>query len=802
MFKLASYRKAIKGVPDLLNYAALVDDGVMLNKDGSLLAGFVFRGVDTSSASETDRNLLTARFNELLCNFGTGWMIHVDAIRSTAPAYLSGINSQFSHPAFAMIDEERRQFFSNVSERYESDYFLFLTYMPPNKTQSKIRDLMFEHNNNRPSIMSGHLDSFKKKVNEAKTRLAPHISIKRLKATSINQVWYCELLQAINRTISGNNHKIRLPFCPTGIDSIIGGHELFTGINPKLNNQYFATVCIDNFPDDSTPSMLNHLDKLGMPYRWNTRFSFFDLFDAEKALDKERKLWKQRVVSFQDQFLKTPNPRINEDAQHMVWQYDAALTLARSGALKYGHYTSTIVLRNHDLNALNDHVEWVQNVIALLGFHSRAETVNNVEAFLGTLPSDSLHNIRRPLLSTVNLSDMLPLSSIWSGSPTNPCPFYPPNSPPLMQCSAEGAAPFRLNLHVDDVGHTLVFGPTGSGKSTLLAMIAAQADRYAPNTYIFDKGYSTLAISQCGGIHYDIGVDDAISFAPLSLLRSDFKWSVDYVIKLLKIQDFIPTGAQRIAIEKGLKEIADSAIEHITLSEYLNVCNDEDIFNALSYYANGGGSDLLNAKSDQFGKGKGLQVFEIGELMSRGDADLLPVILYLFRQIERSLDGTPTFIIIDECWIALKHPVFADMIVEWLKTLRNANCAVLLFTQSLTDASKSDLLADLIESCPTKIYLANPTAVQFPSLYQQFGLNQRQIEIIQNAVRKRDYYMTSTNGNRLFDLSLGNLTLSFVGASGKTNTARIRELVKEHGDEWYLHWLAERGVNIQQFIPD
>ncbi|WP_408670033.1 helicase HerA domain-containing protein, partial [Staphylococcus aureus] len=87
-------------------------------------------------------------------------------------------------------------------------------------------------------------------------------------------------------------------------------------------------------------------------------------------------------------------------------------------------------------------------------------------------------------------------------------PFYPPNSPPLMQV-ASGSTPFRLNLHVDDVGHTLIFGPTGSGKSTLLALIAAQFRRYEfAQIFAFDKGNSLLPLTlAAGGDHYEIGKD-------------------------------------------------------------------------------------------------------------------------------------------------------------------------------------------------------------------------------------------------------------------------------------------------------
>ncbi|MBO1272898.1 conjugal transfer protein TrbE [Shewanella sp. 4t3-1-2LB] len=801
MFLTAPYRRHIKGMPDLLNYGILCDDGVIANKDGSLTAGFVFRGVDISSSTIHDRNFLTTRISDLLVSFGTGWMIHVDAVRQKAPEYLSRDNSHFSHPVFAMIDEERFQYFSNESERYESSYFMFVTYMPPSKAKAKILDWMFEDSIEKKSHFSKTLEEFNRKIRDVKSRLESYISIRRLCAYKTTNEegdthWYCELLQKINLMVSGIDRPVRLPFTPIGIDSLIGAHEFWTGLSPKINSQYIAAISIDNFPDNSTPNILNNLDKLGFSYRWNTRFSFFDLFDAEKALEKERKAWKQKEKNWKDVLLKVPNPRINEDAASMVWQYEQALNLARSGSLKYGHYTASIIVMNEDREYLFSCCEQIQKLILHLGFGCRVETVNTVETFLGSLPADSLHNIRRPLVSTVNLADMLPMSSLWAGRLTNPCPFYPPNSPAIMQCSAEGAAPYRLNVHIDDLGHFLVLGPTGTGKSTLLATLAAQIDRYAGcKKFIFDKGHSAYAISQCGGAHFNICVDEDVTFAPLSHLRDDFAWCVNYIVQLLELQGVTLSSKRRNNIEKGLRQLADSDIEHINISEFMNIANDAEVIEALQFYTEGTAGNLLNSRSDSFQTGT-LQVFEIETLMNRGNKELIPVLLYIFRQIERSLDGSPAYIFIDEAWIAFSHPIFKAMLVEWLKVLRKANCVVGMFTQSLTDATKSGILDVLIEACPTKIFLANPAAdtSQIKPIYQAFGLNDRQIDIIKNAVRKRHYYITSPEGNRLFDLALGDLTLSFVGAGSKEDIARMKALVSEHGDDWYKYWLFERNV--------
>jgi type IV secretion system protein TrbE len=175
----------------------------------------------------------------------------------------------------------------------------------------------------------------------------------------------------------------------------------------------------------------------------------------------------------------------------------------------------------------------------------------------------------------------------------------------------------------------------------------------------------------------------------------------------------------------------------------------------------------------------------------------VPVLTYLFRRIEKRLDGSPSLIILDEAWLMLGNPVFRDKIREWLKVLRKANCAVVLATQSISDAERSGIIDVLKESCPTKICLPNGAAREAGTreFYERLGLNARQIEIIATAMPKREYYVATPVGRRLFDMSLGPVALSFVGASGKSDLKQVRDLYREHGRDWPLIWLRSRGVS-------
>ena len=157
----------------------------------------------------------------------------------------------------------------------------------------------------------------------------------------------------------------------------------------------------------------------------------------------------------------------------------------------------------------------------------------------------------------------------------------------------------------------------------------------------------------------------------------------------------------------------------------------------------------------------------------------------MFHRLSEHFDGSPTLLILDEAWLFLDHPLFAARIREWLKTLRKKNVSVIFATQSLSDIAESSIAPALIESCPTRIFLPNSRAIepQNAQVYTRFGLNARQIEIIARATPKRDYYLQSPLGHRLFELGLGHVALTLCGSSSKDDHKLIDDLLLDTSHE-------------------
>ena len=413
---------------------------------------------------------------------------------------------------------------------------------------------------------------FQTSIREVEQYLGNVLSIRRMVTQSVEErggfqtARYDELFQFIRFCITGENHPIRLPEIPMYLDWLATA-EFHHGLSPMVENHYLAVVAIDGFPAESWPGILNSLDLMPLTYRWSSRFIFLDEQEARQKLERTRKKWQQKVRPFFDQLFQTQSRSVDQDAMMMVAETEDAIAQASSQLVAYGYYTPVIVLFDEDEARLREKAEAVRRLIQAEGFGARIETVNATEAFLGSLPGNWYANIREPLINTRNLADLIPLNSVWSGAAAAPCPFYPPASPPLMLV-ASGSTPFRLNLHVDDVGHTLIFGPTGSGKSTLLSLIAAQFRRYAfAQIFAFDKGRSMLPLTlAAGGDHYEIGETEGeggprLAFCPLSDLATDGDraWASEWIETLVVLQGVPITPDHRNAISRQVALMADSS---------------------------------------------------------------------------------------------------------------------------------------------------------------------------------------------------------------------------------------------------
>lgn len=807
MINISEFRSKAKGFADLLNYAAVVADGIVLNKDGSFTAVWSFRGEDFDSASSSEVAALSARVNAAFARFTSGWMIHVDAIRSAAFGYPEA--AEFPDRTTRLIDDERRFQYGMAGARFETVYVLTITYLPPVDATEKLGYLFVDNREFGLSQPAARfMATFKHAIRDFEGELSSCLRLRRLRRQQV----VCEgggfrtddeLLAFLNTCITGQDHPIALPPVPMYLDSILGSQDFYGDLRPRIGRTHIRAVSIVGYPQSSHPGILEFLHRLPMAYRWSSRFIFVDPTTAESQIAGYEKKWFARRKSLRTLIAEQAGGGagpVNAHADAMASDAQNALAESSSGIVKFGFFTSVVIIMDDDPAAADSRAGEVRKSINYAGFNARVEDVNTVEAYLGSLPGHGVANVRRPLMHSLNVADLLPLTAVWSGPTVHPCPYYPLKSSPLANAATAGATPFRLSLHVSDVGHTLVLGPTGSGKSTLLGFLIAQQFRYPrAQVFAFDKGLSAFVLcAASGGEHYDIAGDQpGLSFYPLAdvHLESERSWAADWLESLVSLQGMRVSPRHRQAITRALELLGQSSRR--TLTDLVSTLQDHELRDALAHYTLAGAmGSLLDADADGLGTSD-FQVFEIGNLMGLGPKNVAPVLLYLFHRIERRLQGQPTLIVLDEAWLMLLNDLFESKIRDWLKTLRKSNAAVVFATHSPVDVLNSPIASTILESCPTKILLPSPDAANpaLAPMYKALGLTAKQMDIIAGATPKRHYYYMSPNGRRLFALDLGDAAMSFIGAGGKADISAVRALISEQGQLWPAAWLRSRGLD-------
>ncbi|WP_313606308.1 MULTISPECIES: conjugal transfer protein TrbE [Comamonas] len=760
MLNLAEYRQRPALLADWLPWAGLVAPGVVLNKDGSFQRTARFRGPDLDSATQGELIATSARLNNALRRMGSGWALFIEAERRPAADYP---HSEFPEPLSWLVDEERRATFEDSGNHFESGYHLTLAYLPPEESRARAAGMLYENRPTEGVDWRERLTAFvaeTDRVFDLLDGVMPEIA------------WLddSQTLTYLHATISTRRYRVGVPEVPFHIDALLTDSALVGGLVPMLGDQHLRVVSVRGFPTSTWPGILDDLNRLGFAYRWSTRFLCLDKSEAERELGRLRRQWfakrKNVIALLRETIFQQESPLVDTDASNKAADADAALQELGSDQVAFGYLTATVTVLDADPAVADEKLRMVERVIQGRGFITIPETLNAVDAWLSSIPGNAYANVRQPIVSTLNLAHMMPLSAVWAGPEKNDHL----DGPPLIVTRTDGATPFRLVTHIGDVGHTLVAGPTGMGKSVLLATLAMQFRRYrGSRIFAFDMGRSMRAtILGLGGEHYDLGTEGEIAFQPLARIdREGYRtWAAEWIEGRLLHEGVAVGPDEKAAIWSALSSLAGAPVEQRTMTGLSVLLQSNTLRQALSPYVLGGAhGKLLDADQDRMGMAD-VQCFEMEELM-HSKAAVMAVLHYLFARFDERFDGAPTLLILDEAWLFLDDPVFAARIRQWLKTLRKKNVSVIFATQSLADIKDSSIAPAIIESCASRIFLANPQATepQIRTIYEGFGLNRRQIEIVATAQPKRDYYYQSRLGNRLFDLDLGPATLAFAGAS-------------------------------------
>jgi type IV secretion/conjugal transfer VirB4 family ATPase len=783
MFSLKQYREPSNRLPDYLPWAALVAPGVVLQKDAALQKTVAFRGPDLASSSPSELVSAVARLNNALKRLGSGWSLFIEAQRFEHSEYPS---ARWRHPAAWMVDLERKGQFEEAGSHFESAYYLTFVFSVPGSRTGKVSGMFYDDpEQNDPKLDNEReLQQFTKQVGEV-------VDILSGVFVEVRELDDEETLTYLHSTISTERHPVKAPETPMYLDALLPDVALTVGDVCMLGEHFIPTLTFTGFPSTSVPGMLDELNHLQIEYRWVVRYISLDKEDAQREIEKYRRQWwgkrKSIMTLLKEEATKEPSALLDNSATNKAADADAALQELGDDLVSFGMMTCTVTVSHPDLQEALRRIRRVKQVVQSRGFVVKEESLNSREAWLGSLPGHVYANVRRPIISTLNLAHLMPLSAIWAGEVENRhlrdatgC------GTPHLICATTGSTPFRLNLNIGDVGHTLIVGPTGAGKSTLLSMLALQWLRYpGAQVLVFDKDRSSRSATMAvGGAYYEPGSEAAsLSFQPLQAIdcQAERIWAAEFILLLLREQKVGESPALKKEIDDALQNFASTGVEHRTMTVFADLVQSKEVRDALRPYTMAGNyGEIFDADGDAMESSDWVTI-EMNSLMSLSQEALIPALFYLFHRVERRFDGRPTLLVLDEAWLFLKHPVFMGQLQNWLKTLRKKNVYVVFATQEIADAADSPIMSTILSACHTKIYLPDEEALT-PAMsesYRKFGLSDTEIMLLANAQKKRDYYYRSVKGRRLFTLNMGPVALAFAGLSGADDQREMERIAAE-----------------------
>ncbi|MFN8770817.1 MAG: hypothetical protein ACK5Z5_05665 [Neisseriaceae bacterium] len=795
------------GFSDEFRQKCFVDEGIIYHDYDNMVfqKSFWFDGFDFESSEPYEIQGITKYLNLIFAGIPTGWIMSINNILSEDNNYLDMSKNYFQSPLLNLIDREREYYFTKQAKIFRSKTAITFTYIAQQKNLKKLSRSFISSNkqNMTENSFDIALEDFKNQLNQYTKLLNRGLRLKPMAED--------ETISYLNYLITGKWIKFKLPK-KTYIElKFLLGEEYIGGLEPQVGDKHLRVVAIDNyFPDDGEPLMLEPLKSLGFAMRWNTRFFFLTKLAAQKNISFLSDLHEQNITGVQGAIKAQTghdSRRYNRGAEYLFEEAEEALASSMVSNINHGKYACNIVLFHEDENVVKERANIVKTMLEEMGYKARDERLNIEEAFLSTIDGDIEHNERRSLISTENLAELMPLSGFWHGLDYHPSAQYPEQSNSMFMVDCNNYHSFKGNLHDSDLGHTLLIGKSSTGKSTLVNFLIASHMRYQ-NAQVFGIDNKRSMMPLCYGVngeHYDLGFDNT-AFQPLADIDtvSGYDFAVDWLETLCEINNVIVNVDISRAIRGALNSLTVLDVKYRTMENLLLHARplSEQLADVISLYV---GEETLQARvfaanNDRVNLSN-YNVFEMNELINKGEKALIPALKYIFYKIMKSLDGRPTLIVIEEADTLWNSPTFAKKLDEWLKTLRKMNVYIIMVTLNVQSIADSPIRNTLLTQCATILYTPNPDLKKsevFDS-YKKFGLSDKQIQLICEAKPRQEYYISNSAGNRLFNLDMNyfEIARAFFARTSKSDINIAKHMKEQFKDEFANAWLKESGIDIE-----
>lgn len=767
---------------DRLPYARHLDDPTVMTRSGDLIQMIQVDGVAFETAeSETLNHMAAVRDVVMRGIANSNLMLYCHVIRRQVTAELSGAQPD----GFVRDLDDAWQQQLRGKRLYINDIVLMLVRRPARGKIGFFERLTKWGNGARNSAERladqmrelRELDAARTNLLSALTRYGPRLLGRYHGANGICS----EPLEILSALYNGEMQPVLEPTGDAGqylpYKRISFGLDALELKGASADTSRFgAIVSIKDYPAHTSPGMLDNLLRLPHELTMTESFAFIDRQIADERIGLA--LRRLRAASDETTTLRQGLLGAKDD-----------LT---GGAAAYGEHHLTVHVRAKTLAALDAAVADVQASLADIGAVAVREDLNLESAFWGQFPGNADFIARKALVSTANLSGLISLHGFPIGVPAGG-----PWGEPITVLETTSSTPYFFNLHSGDLGNFTLIGPSGSGKTVVLNFLIAQAQKFYPRTFFFDKDRGAEIFIRAIGGHYDVlRPGTPTGFNPLQLPENAINQAF---LRQWLSQLLTPAGAQLTADENAIISSAVDAnfgqpAEYRQLRYLVELLAGGarpirgDLASRLApWYGAGEHAWLFDNPADQLNLDTRTAGFDMTALLDN-PALRTPAMMYLFHRVDERLDGSPSMIVIDEGWKALDDDVFVHRLKDWMKTIRKRNGVVGFATQSASDAIESKIAATIIEQSATQLFMSNPKA-QASDYCDGFGLTEHELDLVRSLPEHLRCVLIKQGGNSVVArLDMGNMPDAITVLSGReTSVRKLDELRRDHGDapsEW------------------
>ncbi|QVM85480.1 VirB4 family type IV secretion/conjugal transfer ATPase [Novosphingobium decolorationis] len=770
-------REAVAG--DRLPYAQLVDESVVRLRDGSLALALMVPGLAFETADTDELNAHVATREVLLrSSLDARFVLYHHVIRRRVEVELDG---HFEDPLAAHIDARWRER-TRSGDLFVNDQFITLVRRPARGKAGWADRLSRSLRGNTSEDGTGIDPADVRALRAAATAMVASLGAygARLLGDYEGTTGTCsEVLELLSALYNGEMRPVRRPAAGTDIGHMLPYRRINFGLDAlELRGAdgrpaFGAMVSLKEYPDATSPGLTDALLRLPA-----------EMVLTETYAPCDRQIARERI-DLAIRRLRSADEEAMAERSEMVSARDALGT----GAVGFGDHHLSVLVRADTLDELDMVSAACAASLADAGAVAVREDANLEPAFWGQFPGNEEFLVRRALISSANMACFGSLHGFSLGQASG---NHWGEAVTLLATTS--STPFFFNFHQGDLGNFTVIGPSGSGKTVVMNFLAAQAQKFAPRTILFDKDRGAeVFLRGIGGTYSRIAAGHPTGFNPLALSDTDANRAFlrDWLGVLLEAK-----GAEEMATIASAVDAAyhnDASLRRLShFRELLAGARRPepgDLASRLDAWIAGGEHGwLFDNAEDRLDLDTRVLGFDMTALLESPRLRT-PVMMYLFHRIDERLDGEPTMILIDEGWKALDDEVFAARIRDWLKTLRKRNALVGFATQSARDALDSRISTALVEQTATMLFMPNSRAR--PEDYcEGFGLSLHELEVIRTLpAHSRCFLIRQSDASVVVRLDLSGSPEVLTVLSGRESTVRKLDALRErYGDApraWY-----------------